>query len=43
MTEHLDECMYGSIGYAVCDDNCKCKCGKHTKWSEIFGKSEVKA
>jgi hypothetical protein len=37
--ECIDGCMYGNIGYAVCDDDCKCKCN-HTKWSEIFGKSK---
>lgn len=30
-----DNCMRGRIGYAVCSDDCKCKC-QHTKFSEIF-------
>jgi len=33
--ECINGCMYHRIGYAVCDDDCKCKCN-HTKWSEIF-------
>ena len=33
-----DQCMNGRIGYAVCDDSCDCKCGTHTKYSQIFGK-----
>jgi len=36
-----NECMNGRIGYAVCSDDCNCKCGTHTKWSEIFDKNGV--